>query len=308
MRSVFFGTPAIAIPALIALKQVSEISAAVCQPDRPSGRGLKTALSPIKQAALELGIPVHQPMKVRTGELAKWLREQAADVVLVMAYGRILPSDVLAAPRRGALNLHASLLPKYRGAAPINWAIVHGETETGISLMQMDEGLDTGPVFSRHAIPVAPDETAETLARRLSELAAHVVREDLPRVMRGDLAAEPQDHARATYAPLIEREHLEVHWAAPALAIERLVRGMSPKPGAFTKVQGKVLRLLRAKVSEVPSQPDTPGRVRVLSRRVLVGTGAGWLELIEAQLEGKRVLPAFDLVNGRSLEEGSQLG
>src|SRR6187402_1711915 len=147
MRAVFFGTPLIAVPALQALTQVAEIVAIVCQPDRPSGRGLKLSAPPVKEAAQALGIDVHQPTKVRTGELATWLREKHADVALVMAYGRILPADVLAAPRRGAMNLHASLLPKLRGAAPINWAIVHGETQTGVSLMQMDEGLDTGPVY-----------------------------------------------------------------------------------------------------------------------------------------------------------------
>src|ERR1051325_6933549 len=152
MRAVFFGTPLIAVSALRALTQVAEVTAVVCQPDRPSGRGLKLEQPPVKDAALELGLSVHQPTKVRNGELATWLREQRADVALVMAYGRILPADVLAAPRRGAMNLHASLLPRYRGAAPINWVIVRGEAQTGVSLMQMDEGLDTGPVYSRHVL------------------------------------------------------------------------------------------------------------------------------------------------------------
>jgi len=179
MRAVFFGTPQVAVPALRALTQVAEVTAVVCQPDRPSGRGLKVSAPPIKEAALELGLSVHQPTKVRNGELAQWLRDQRADVALVMAYGRILPSEVLSAPRRGAMNLHASLLPGYRGAAPINWVIVNGEPQSGISLMQMDEGLDTGPVYARHVLGLTETETAGTLAERIATLAAHVVRADL---------------------------------------------------------------------------------------------------------------------------------
>src|SRR6188768_1859725 len=243
MRAVFFGTPQIAVPALRALTQVAEVAAVVCQPDRPSGRGLKIAPPPVKEAALELGLSVHQPTKVRTGELAAWLREKAVDVALVMAYGRILPADVLAAPRRGAMNLHASLLPRYRGAAPINWVIVHGETQTGVSLMQMDEGLDTGPVYARHAMDLSDTETAGTLGERMATLAAHVVRADLASAVEGKLMADPQDEALASHAPLIERAHLQVDWSRPALEIARLIRGMAPRPGAFTLLGGKVLRL-----------------------------------------------------------------
>src|SRR4051812_10725 len=216
MRAVFFGTPQIAVPALRALTQVAEVTGVVCQPDRPSGRGLKVAAPAIKEAALELGLSVHQPTKVRSGELLEWLQQQRADVALVMAYGRILPSDVLAAPRSGAMNLHASLLPRYRGAAPINWVIVNGEAQSGISLMQMDAGLDTGPVYSRHVLDLTETETAGTLAERISTLAAHVVRADLAAAVAGKLTAEPQDEALASYAPLIERQHLQIDWAKSA--------------------------------------------------------------------------------------------
>src|SRR5690349_16132140 len=252
MRAVFFGTPQIAVPALRALTQVAEVAAVVCQPDRPSGRGLKVAAPPVKEAALELGLSVHQPTKVRTGELATWLREKHADVALVMAYGRILPVDVLSAARRGAMNLHASLLPKYRGAAPINWAIVNGETQTGISLMQMDEGLDTGPVYSRHALDLSDSEKAGSLAERIDTLGAHVVRADLAAAVDGKLTAEPQDPALASHAPLIERQHLQVDWGRAALEIARLVRGMAPRPGAFTLLGGKVLRLHQTRVAAGP--------------------------------------------------------
>jgi methionyl-tRNA formyltransferase len=309
MRAVFFGTPRIAVPALRALTQVAEVTAVVCQPDRPSGRGLKLAAPPVKEAALELGLSVHQPTKVRTGELAAWLRDQAADVALVMAYGRILPADVLGAPRRGAMNLHASLLPRYRGAAPINWVIVSGETTTGISLMQMDEGLDTGPVYTQHELELTETETAGSLAERMSTLAAHVVRADLAAAVDGKLDAQPQDESLATHAPLIERQHLQVDWGRSAVEIARLVRGMAPRPGAFTMLAGKVLRLHEARVTPGPMAPGAaPGTVSVLGKRALIATGKGTLELLNAQLEGKNALMAVDLINGRVLREGVVLG
>jgi methionyl-tRNA formyltransferase len=309
MRAVFFGTPSIAVPALRALTQVAEVAAVVCQPDRPSGRGLKLAAPAIKEAALELGLSVHQPTKVRTGELAAWLRDKHADVALVMAYGRILPADVLGAPRRGAMNLHASLLPRYRGAAPINWAIVNGETQSGISLMQMDEGLDTGPVYSRHALDLTETETAGTLADRIATLAAHVVRADLAAAVDGKLTAEPQDESQASHAPLIERQHLQVDFNRSALEISRLVRGMAPRPGAFTMLDGKVLRLHEARPAAGPMPPGAaPGTISILGKRALIATGQGCLELVNAQLEGKKPLMAVDLINGRVLTEGLVLG
>lgn len=309
MRAVFFGTPHIAVSALRALTQVAEVAAVVCQPDRPSGRGLKLATPPVKEAAVELGLDVHQPTKVRTGELARWLHDKQADVALVMAYGRILPADVLGAPRRGAMNLHASLLPRYRGAAPINWAIVHGETQTGISLMQMDEGLDTGPVYSRHALDLTETETAGSLTERLAALAAQVVLADLAAAVEGKLVAEPQDDAQATHAPLIERHHLQVDWGRSADEIARLVRGMAPRPGAFTLLGGKVLRLHEARPVPAPMAPGAaPGTVSVLGKRAVVATGQGTLEVVSAQVEGKKALMAADLINGRVLTDGLVLG
>lgn len=185
MRAIFFGTPDIAVPSLEALREVAEVVAVVCQPDRPAGRGLELRAPPVKERALALGFEVVQPEKVKTPEFAAWVEARKADVALVIAYGRILPKAVLEGPRRGCMNLHASLLPRYRGAAPIQWAIVRGETETGVCLMQMDEGMDTGPVFTRRAIPIGRDETAGELGGRLGRLAAELVREDLPRAVAG---------------------------------------------------------------------------------------------------------------------------
>jgi methionyl-tRNA formyltransferase len=270
---------------------------------------LKLSAPAVKEAALELGLPVHQPTKVRTGELAAWLRAKEADVALVMAYGRILPADVLAAPRCGAMNLHASLLPKYRGAAPINWVIVEGETQTGVSLMQMDEGLDTGPVYSRHVLELSDTETAGSLAERTATLAAHVVRADLAAAVEGKLTAEPQDEALASHAPLIERAHLQIDWGSPALRIAQLIRGMAPRPGAFTLLGGKVLRIHDARPLPGPMPVAAiPGTISILGKRALIATGSGTLELVNAQLEGKKALMAQDLINGRVLVDGSVLG
>jgi methionyl-tRNA formyltransferase len=307
-RSVFFGTPAIAVPALRALAEVTTVVGVVCQPDRPAGRGLSLSEPAVKQAARELGIEVYQPTKVKSGELEAWLRDRNADVAVVLAYGRILPPAVLSAPRRGCLNLHASLLPKYRGAAPINWCIVNGETETGVALMQMDEGLDTGPVFCERRLPIGPTETAGELAERIAELCAVVVREDLGRAVSGEIPPTPQEHSRATHAPPITREHTQIDWSQPAEAIANLIRGMAPRPGAHTRVRGKRLRLARARVSDQTLAAE-PGRVGLgIGRELLVATGAGTLEILRAQLEGKKELDAGDLLNGRSLGPDDLLG
>jgi methionyl-tRNA formyltransferase len=314
VRSVFFGTPAIAVPALRALAEISELVGVVCQPDRPAGRGLTLAEPAIKVAARELGIEAHQPAKVKTGNLHEWLAERRVDVALVLAYGRILPAAVLGAPRAGCLNLHASLLPKYRGAAPINWAIAHGEHETGISLMQMDEGLDTGPVYTKHVLTIGAAENAGELALRLAALAADVVRQDVRRVVAGELTPAAQEHALATHAPPILREHTLIDWRKPAIDIVNLVRAMAPRPGASTRLRGKNLRILAARAlapgaRAVPQHdPLPPGEVRVVERnRLWVGAGHGSVELSTAQLEGKKPLSATDLINGRALKDGDVL-
>jgi methionyl-tRNA formyltransferase len=262
----------------------------------------------VKVVARELGLDVYQPEKVRNGELLEWLKKREPDVALVLAYGRILPEEVLAAPRIGSLNLHASLLPRYRGAAPIQWAIIRGESETGISLMQMDAGLDSGPVFSQHALPILPEETAGELAPRLAALAATVVRADLPRAVSGELVASPQDATAATLAPLLDRTHGRIDFRQPASTVHDLVRGLAPRPAAHTTAHGKPLRILSTRVASAAPRGLAPGEVRVERPRVLVGTGEGAIELVRAQLEGKRELAALELVNGRALADGDVLG
>jgi methionyl-tRNA formyltransferase len=309
MRALFFGTPAIAVPALSALAEIAEIVGVVCQPDRPKGRGLELSAPPVKVRAAELGLPVLQPAKIRTPEFAAWMRDADADVALVIAYGRILPPAVLTAPRRGCLNLHASLLPRYRGAAPITWAVVNGETETGIALMQMDEGMDTGPVFSQHRVPIGPEMTADELAVELGREAAAVVRSDLLRAVQGELTAVPQDHAAATMAPLLDKEHGRIAFARPARAVHDHVRGMTSWPGAFTSAGGKTLKVLESRTLSERGETAPPGTVIAATREGIdVACAEGTLRILRAQLEGRKALTAAELVAGRALREGMVLG
>ena len=333
MRAIFFGTPAIAVPALDALTGIAEVALVICQPDRPSGRGLALKAPPVKVRAVELGIPVVQPEKIRTPEFAAQLREVNADVGLVIAYGRILPRAVLEAPRRGCLNLHALILPHYRGAAPITWVIVRGETETGISLMQMDEGCDTGPVYSRHRIPIGPAMTADDLGRELGELAARVVTSDLVPAVSGALLAEPQDHAAATLAPMLKKEDGRIDWTRGARAVHDHIRGMTSWPGAFTSITGggqpprppaaggqqpsKVLKVLESRpraeeaAPTAPGEaaPAAPGTVIVASKASIeVACGSGSVEILRAQVEGRKPLTAAELLAGRAIQVGMVLG
>ncbi len=308
MRTVFFGTPAVAVPALRALADCSSVAGVVCQPDRPAGRGLSLREPAVKTASRTLGLEVYQPIKVKTGELAEWVTARRPDVAVVMAYGRILPRTVLDAPVHGCINLHASLLPRYRGAAPIEWAIMRGESETGISLMQMDDGMDTGPVYTQRVLGIGPDETAGELASRLAELAARVVEEDLGRVVSGEREAEPQANEMATYAPPLARDDAKLDFSRPARELHDQVRGLAPQPGAFTLLGGRILRVIATRVlSDETLGP--PGHVSVTQqRRIYVHTSDGTLELLAAQVEGRKVLDAPNLVNGRALWNGAMLG
>ncbi|HEY4120757.1 MAG TPA: methionyl-tRNA formyltransferase [Byssovorax sp.] len=309
MRAVFFGTPHIAVPSLDALAEIAEVVAVVCQPDKPAGRGLAVAAPPAKARALELGLDVHQPTKVRTPEFASWLSGLRADVALVIAYGRILPKAVLDAPAKGCLNLHASLLPKYRGAAPITWAIANGERETGVCLMQMDEGMDTGPVLSTHRLAIGDDETTDELGVRIGALAAEVVRADVERAVRGELAPSLQDHAAATMARILEKEDGRIDWTKPARAVHDHARAMTSWPGAFTTLGGKLFKVLATKVEDELAHDAAPGTiVRAAKGNAIVACGAGALRIVRGQLEGKKALTAAELVGGRTLALGARLG
>ncbi len=308
-RALFFGSPAFAVPSLGALHDTATIVGVVCQPDKPAGRGLTLSAPPVKTRAAELGLPVVQPTKLRTGEFGAWVRDQNADVALVVAYGRILPPDVLFAPRLGCVNLHASILPKYRGAAPIPWAIVHGETETGISGMKLDEGMDTGPTFARTVTPIGPDETAGELSSRLSRLAAEAVREWLPRYLAGAYSLEAQDESKATLAPMLEKEHGRIDWSKTARQVHDHVRGMSPWPGAFTTSRGRVVKIHVANVVDGGRPGDRFGQVVMADKtRVLIACGTGCVALVTVQPEGRRPMTGAEWAMGRGVFEGDVLG
>ena len=312
MRAVFMGTPAFAVPSLDALCEVAEVVGVVCQPDRPAGRGMQLAPPPVKVRALERGLEVIQPTKLRDGAVASWLRDKSVDVALVVAYGRILPRDVLDAPRTGCLNVHASLLPRYRGAAPITWAIVRGERETGVDLMRMEEGLDTGGVYAEKRVAIDPEETSAELSQRLSVIAAALIRESLAKTVEGTLPIRAQDDALATLAPILKKEDGVIDWSRDARAIHDHVRGMSPWPGATTRVNARTLKVLRTRVVdfEIASPVERAPGIVVLAdkHRVVVATSEGSIEIVDAQPEGKRAMPASDLVHGRVLAVGQKLG
>jgi methionyl-tRNA formyltransferase len=318
-RAIFFGSPAFAVPSLEAAHAVAEVVGVVCQPDKPAGRGLTLTAPAVKVRALELGLPVVQPVKLKTGEFAEWVRTQRADVALVVAYGRILRRDVLDGPRLGCVNVHASLLPKYRGAAPITWAVVHGEAETGVTLMKLDEGMDTGPTFARIGTPIGAEETAGELGERLARIGADAVSEWLGRYVAGAYALEPQDPSGATMAPMLKKEDGRIDWTMDARQVHDHVRGMSPWPGAFTAARGRPVKVhaTRALVGEAgePEQGPRravapPGQVVLADKsRVLVACGkGGTLELVTVQPEGKRAMRAPEWVMGRGVAEGDTLG
>ncbi len=309
LRAVFFGTPQFAVPCLDALIEIAEVTAVVCQPDKPKGRGLELMAPPVKERATVLGIPVIQPTKLRNGEFAAWLREQNADVALVVAYGRILPKDVLEAPRLGCVNVHASLLPRYRGAAPITWAVVNGEPESGITLMQMDEGMDTGAMLEQFATPIGEAETAGELSERLSALGALATRKGLPKYIAGGYTPIRQDPSKATIAPILKKEDGRLDFARPARKVHDHVRGMTPWPGAFTTSRGKLLKVHATTVSDIPQGNHAPGTVVLADKhRVVVACQERGVELLRVQLEGKKAMSSGDWFVGRGVAEGDRLG
>ncbi len=327
VRALFFGTPQIAVASLEALREVADVVGVVCQPDRPSGRGMKLQAPPVKQFALKAGIEVYQPAKVRDGRLQKWMAEKHAELALVIAYGRILDESVLSTPVLGCLNLHASLLPKYRGAAPIQHALLNGETETGVCLMQMDVGMDTGDILHEERIGIAKDETTASLTEKISVLAAQVTRQQLPRFQSGGLKPRGQAHELASHAAPILRQDSYLNFSLPAVVLERQVQAFAPKPGATALIGTidqssgtplKRLKLLKTQAwrlsdlhpmkSEAPDPADLPGQVIIQNKRVFVLTGdKSALEVLNAQPEGKKPQDTQQLLNGRILVAGSKL-
>jgi len=287
-----------------------EIVLVVTRPDRPAGRGLKLHPTPVKELAQELELPLFQPEKVNR-EVER-LRELQPDVTVVVAYGQILSKDVIEVPKLGTVNLHASLLPKYRGAAPVPWALMKGETVTGVTTFLIDEGLDTGPILRQREVPIAPEDTAGTLERKLAEVGASLMVETLEGLREGTLQPKPQDDSRATYAPKITPEMARIDWTRSAPEIHNLVRAMEPRPGAFTFFRDRRLKVHRTRVVTAPSRAGDGGKpgevVGVGEEGLWVATGDGVLELLEVHPEGKRRMSGRDFANGYRVRGGETLG
>jgi len=307
MKIVFMGTPDFAVPSLDALTHAGyEVAAVVTQPDRPSGRGKVLTPPPVKVAAEAAGIPVLQPAKIRTEEFFAELSSYSPDLICVTAYGRILPKSILDLPRYGCVNVHASLLPKLRGAAPINWAIVTGESVTGVTTMLMDEGMDTGGMLLRREVAIEENDTGESLSRKLSIIGGELLIETLPLYIEGKLSPEKQDESHATYAPIIKKEDGLIDWSKPARDIRNLLRGMQPWPGGYTFLDGKMLKIFRASESEGEGRPGAV--VRSTGDVLRVAAGEGALDILELQIEGGKRLGAAAFLAGRKISEGTILG
>jgi methionyl-tRNA formyltransferase len=308
MKIVFMGTPEAATASLARLLDDGhELVAVYTQPDRPAGRGKKIGHSPVKQFALERGLPIFQPTKVRTEEAAATFRSHQADVAIVVAYGRILPESFLTAFKGGAINVHFSLLPKYRGAAPVNWAIVNGEMETGVTIMKMDAGLDTGDILLQRSTSIVPAETAVDLMRRLSVLGAELISEALLNFDR--LIPRSQDDEEASYAPMMTKEDGRIDWSMPAVDIANRVRGFQPFPTCYTFLNGKRLTIWKAETEADGSSADLPGKVVVANgNHLTIGCGGGSRLLVkEIQPEGKQRMTARDFLNGSKVSVGDVL-
>ncbi|MHB8170059.1 MAG: methionyl-tRNA formyltransferase [Thermincolia bacterium] len=313
MRLTFMGTPDFAVPCLEALVQAGhEIIGVVTQPDRPKGRGKQLVSSPVKVKALELNLSLYQPEKIKSPEFTQKLREMAPEAIIVVAFGQLLSKEILAIPPLGCINVHASLLPKLRGAAPIHWAVINGEEETGITTMYMDEGLDTGDMILKGPTPITPEDTVGTVHNKLSEIGARLLVETLEQIVRGVALRVAQDHSLATYAPLMQREHEFIQWEQSGKEIVNLISGMNPWPGAYTFYRGKILKVWAARpAGAVPVNGSfRAGQVvQVLPKEGLViQTGDGRVLLTEVQPQGSRRMAVRDFLPGNPIEIGELLG
>jgi methionyl-tRNA formyltransferase len=308
MRVVFMGSPEFAVPCLRALAGVHEVVLAVSQPDKPAGRGSQLTAPAVKVAALELGIPVIQPRSAKNGELRDALLASGAELAVVVAYGKILPKAVLDALPRGCINVHASILPRYRGAAPVQWAVIHGEPETGVAIMQLDEGMDTGPVLLERRITIDPHETSGELLARLAPIGAAALLDAMTAI--GDGTARPitQDHAAATHAPMLEKTDGLIDFAQPAHAVAARIRGVDPWPGAQALHRAQIVKLFRAVAVARPPGTETPGTVIAIDDAGLhVVCGQDVAVIKEIQAPGRKRLTAAQFASGRGIAVGDLL-
>lgn len=323
LRIVFCGTPEFAVPSLRRLLADPDflVETVVTQPDRPRGRGQEVSSSPVKQVALEAGVQVYQPEKIKTDASVEFFTRLAVDAVVIIAYGQIISARLIAIPRLGWINLHGSLLPKYRGAAPIAWAIANGETVTGLTTMLIDPGMDTGPMLLRQEIAIGPDETAPELARRMSEAGAPLMADTLKRLAQGEIQPIPQDSTQATYAPILEKENGLIDWSRPARQIYNRMRGFTPWPGAYTTFRTQTCQIwgrpadspsstasLPSKASLSPAS-EVPGTLLPSSDAVSVVCGERTLLQLDAvQLEGRKRVTAREFANGARLKPNDRFG
>ena len=297
MKIIYMGTPQFAVPPLRALRHAGhDIIAVVTRTDKPAGRGKVLTPPPVKTAALDLGVPVQQPKRVRAPESVAAIQALAPDVIVVAAYGQILPKELLELPTYGCINIHASLLPAYRGAAPVNWAIINGEPETGVTIMQMDEGMDTGAMLLREAVAIGPRDTTGSMLEKLSLLGSRMVVEALAGLADGTLTPVPQDHGKATLAPLLKKEDGRIDWDRPAAEIHNRVRGLFPWPGAYTHLDGRLVKILESDVVEGSGEPGA--FIGGPHGTLHVGTGKGLLRVVTLQPEGKKPMTAAEFLRG----------
>ena len=309
MKIVFMGTPDFAVGALEALVEAGhEVVAVVTQPDKPKGRGKEMQQTPVKACAVKHNIEVFQPVKIKTPEAVEVLKGYDADLFVVAAFGQILSKEILDMPKYGCVNIHASLLPKYRGAAPIQWAILDGEKETGVTIMQMNEGLDTGDMLTKVVVPIEDTDTGESLFDKLAEAGAKLLIETIPQIEAGTLKPEPQDDSLSTYAKMIKKEMGLMDWEKEACVLERLVRGMNSWPSAYTHFQGKTLKVWEAEVETCETNAVPGSVVEVTKNSIKVQTGKDLLVLKQIQLEGKKRMDVAAFLLGYKVETGMMLG
>ncbi len=309
MKVIFMGTPDFAVGTLEAIiKAGHEVLLVVTQPDKPKGRSGALQFPPVKECAVAHGIEVFQPTKIRLEENVEFLSKYDADIFVVAAFGQILPKSILDMPKYGCINVHASLLPKYRGAAPIQWAVINGDPVTGVTIQQMDIGVDTGDIIVKKELAIEEDETGGGLFDKLAVVGAEACLEAMEQIANGTATRTPQNHEEATHVSMISKEFGNIDWNKPAVEIERLIRGLNPWPSAYTKLDGKTFKIWKAKVVEGDANA-TPGAViRVEKDAMAVQTGEGALSLLEVQLEGKKRMEVDDFLRGYVVEAGCKLG
>jgi methionyl-tRNA formyltransferase len=306
MRVAFMGSPEFAVPCLRALAATHEVALVVSQPDKPAGRGGELRSPAVKIAAQELGLPVIQPASAKTGELATAVADSKAELAVVVAYGKILPRAVLDAAPRGCINVHASLLPRYRGAAPVQWAVINGEIETGICIMQLDEGMDTGPVLLTRTVQIRPDETSGELLARLAPIGAEALLEAIAQIAAGTAKPEPQDHAQATMAPMLKKTDGIIDFTQPADLIAARIRGVDPWPGAQAQLRGNLIKLFRAHLTDGTAGRGAGTVVAIDHDGVHVSCHGGVVAIRELQLAGRKRVTAKELALGRGIAVGDR--